>query len=496
MVSAPVKQRRRELTLEPQQGPQTDFFQSTADIVVYGGAAGGGKTFALLMEPLRHFNNPLFRAVIFRRSSPQITNPGGLWEEASRMYTPLGGVPRVSDNQFTFPSGMTVRFAHLIHADSVYDWQGSQIPLIGFDELTHFLESQFWYMLSRLRSMSGVKGYVRATCNPDAGSWVKKLLAPWVDRKAPDSIKAMPGEIRHFIRDGEELVWGTSPDDEVFTSRWSEEDIDRRVRSITFIAASVFDNKALLNSDPTYLAWLESLPPIDKMRLLYGDWNVTASAGKIISREWFHLIHDTSYVDPEMRMANGFLVKPEVRSHVIRFWDFAATEKAQKTTRSKKDPDYTVGLKMMRKGDHYTILDVVRGQMAPAQADALVVQKAIEDYQECQQYDIPYYIRWEEEGGASGKRDSYHLITKLSGFDAQGIHPTRDKVTRVKAFSSQAMAGNVSVLDRWWTDTYLTELHQFPNDPHDDQVDATSGAYNALLEGVGDVIETENVFDV
>ena len=492
VATAPV----REQTIAPQEGPQTDFFSSEADIVVYGGAAGGGKTFALLMEPLRHYNNPLFRAVIFRRSSPQITNPGGLWEEATRMYQPLGAAPRVSEHQFAFPSGMMVRFAHLIYADSVYDWQGSQIPLIGFDELTHFLESQFWYMLSRLRSMSGVKGYVRATCNPDAGSWVKKLLAPWVDRKAPDEIKAMPGEIRYFIRDGEVLVWATSLDDEVFTSRWSKEDIDRRARSITFIAASVFDNKALLNADPTYLAWLESLPPVDKMRLLYGDWNITASAGKVISREWFHLIHEASYIDPAMITSQGQMIRPEVRAEVVRFWDFAATEKQQKTTARKQEPDFTVGLKMMRKGDHYTILDVVRGHMAPAVADAMVLEKAIEDERICQQYGIPYMIRWEEEGGASGKRDSYHLITQLAGFDAAGIHPTRDKVTRAKAFSAQAMAGNVSVLDRWWTDTYLTEVHQFPTDPHDDQVDASSGAFNALLDGVGEITETESVFDV
>jgi predicted phage terminase large subunit-like protein len=299
----------------------------------------------------------------------------------------------------------------------------------------------------------------------------------------------MPGEIRYFIRDGEELIWGTTYED--FEDRFSREDIERRARSITFIAASVFDNKALLDADPTYLAWLESLPPVEKMRLLYGDWDVVATAGKIISREWYQPVHDYSYVDAELR-SGGYIARPSTTGTIVRFWDFAATAKTTK----KQDPDFTVGLKMIKRGNQFCILDVIRGQMPPAEADALVVETAIEDAKECERYGVPYMVRWEEEGGASGKRDSYHLITQLVGFDAMGIHPTADKVTRTKAFSRQAMAGNVYILDRWWTDTYLTEVHQFPTDAHDDQVDATSGAFTALIEGTEDVTITEGVYDV
>jgi hypothetical protein len=185
---------KEQVEVKPQEGPQTEFLSTPADIAVYGGAAGGGKTWAILAEPLRHYDNPKFSAVIFRRTYPMIESEGGLWEESGNVYPLVGGKPRQRDLKWIFPTGMSVRFAHMQHETDKLNWQGSQIPFIGFDELTHFTESQFFYMLSRNRSVSaGIKGYIRATCNPDALSWVKKFLAPWVDRFSP--VKAASGEL-------------------------------------------------------------------------------------------------------------------------------------------------------------------------------------------------------------------------------------------------------------------------------------------------------------
>ncbi len=122
----------------PQPGPQAAFLASPADIAIYGGAAGGGKTWALLMEPLRHLANPGFGAVIFRRTTVQVRNEGGLWDESERLYPQLGARGFRSSLEWRFPTGASVRFAHLEHDKTVYDWQGAQVPLIGFDELTHF----------------------------------------------------------------------------------------------------------------------------------------------------------------------------------------------------------------------------------------------------------------------------------------------------------------------------------------------------------------------
>lgn len=245
--------------IEPQPGPQRTFLKTKADLAVYGGSAGGGKTFALLLESVRHTRRRGFGAVIFRRTYPQIMAEGGLWDESANIYPWAGGTPLVGSVEWRFSEHQTsISFRHLQHEANKYDWQGSQIPLLGFDELSHFSESQFWYMLSRNRSACGVRPYVRATTNPDPG-WVKQLLAPWVDREY-DGRKAVSGEVRWFIRQSGEIRWvpeGT-PD----------------AKSLTFVRASIYDNPALLRVNPEYLANLKALPPVERARLLDGDWDV------------------------------------------------------------------------------------------------------------------------------------------------------------------------------------------------------------------------------
>lgn len=104
---------KSKIEIRPQRGPQTAFLSTAADIAFYGGAAGGGKTFALLLEPLRHYDNPKFGAVIFRRTHPQIMNEGGLWDTSMDVYMPLGARPRESLVDWTFPSGMEIGRAHV-----------------------------------------------------------------------------------------------------------------------------------------------------------------------------------------------------------------------------------------------------------------------------------------------------------------------------------------------------------------------------------------------
>lgn len=246
--------------IRPQPGPQTEFFRSSADLCVYGGSAGGGKSWALLVEPLRHLMTvPGFNAVIFRRTYPEITNPGGLWDESTEIYTRLGATPRQGNLDWTFPPyGNTISFHHLQHEANKYQWQGSQVAYFGFDELSHFTESQFTYVaLSRGRSTCGVRPYVRATTNPDPG-WVKSFLAPWVDKDFTP--RAESGEVRRFVRDAGQLRWVPAghPDS----------------KSLSFIRASVYDNRILLKRNPEYLASLKALLPVERARLLDGDWDV------------------------------------------------------------------------------------------------------------------------------------------------------------------------------------------------------------------------------
>ena len=185
-------------TISAQSGPQTDFLRTPADICIYGGAAGGGKTVGLILEPLRYVSRvPGFTAVFFRRTTPQITNPGGLWDESVNFYPRFGGAPHHRAHEWRWPRAGKIKFSHLQFDATVFDWQGAQITLICFDELTHFTARQFFYMISRNRSTCGVRPYIRATCNPDADSWVAEFLAWWIDPQTGLPIPERAGVLRY-----------------------------------------------------------------------------------------------------------------------------------------------------------------------------------------------------------------------------------------------------------------------------------------------------------
>lgn len=257
----------------PQVGPQRKFLATSADIAIYGGAAGGGKTWALLMEPVRHISNKNFGAIIFRRTSVQIRNEGALWDESVRLYPLIGGRPRAYDLTWLFPSGSTISFAHLEHDKNVHDYQGAQIPLICFDELTHFSAAQFWYMVSRNRSMCGVKPYIRATCNPDVDSWVAQFISWWINQDTGYPIPERAGKVRWFVRVGEKLIWADEPGELAgYVNPLDGASIPPK--SVTFIPSRLSDNKLLMAADPGYLANLLALPLVERERLLGGNWKI------------------------------------------------------------------------------------------------------------------------------------------------------------------------------------------------------------------------------
>lgn len=451
----------------PQPGQQTQFLSCPADIAIYGGAAGAGKTYGELLEPLRHINNPAFGAVVFRRTYPEIMNTGGLWDTSHEIYPLFGGKPNRNDKTWTFPSGMTVAMRHLQRVQSVYAWQGAQVPLFLFDELTHFAQAQFFYMLTRNRSLCGVIPYVRGSCNPDPDSWVAKLIGWWIDEDTGFPIVERSGVIRWFVRVGGELKWADSRAEAVAIDIVGPK--QSRPKSLTFIPGTIYDNPALMKGDPNYLSNLLAQDVVTQGRLLAGNWKIRATAGVLFQRGWYR-------VEDEVP-AGGFLV---------RFWDFAATAAKINKTHADEEieargPDFTSScLGKMVNGVFY-IIDVTEDRLGPAEADSLMLNLASQDYN----YAIAtgcsgYAVKWEEEGAASGKRDSAKLMQLLHGFDAEAVRPQGDKITRAKPLARQSKAGNVKLRAGKWNESWLTHMHNQPQWAHDDQMDATSGCYNAL----------------
>ena len=256
------EQVQREIIFEPNPGPQTDFLASTEQEVLYGGSAGGGKSYAMIADPVRYLNNPNARMLLVRRSTEELRE---LISVSKQLYPKaIPGIKFMErDKTWVAPSGATLWMSYLDRDDDVMRYQGQAFNWIGFDELTQWPTPYPWnYMRSRLRTTkaSGLPLYMRATSNPGGPGhqWVKKTF---IDPTTPN---------KDF--------WATDTDSgEVISwpkghSREGEPLFKRR-----FIPATLFDNPYLAE-DGMYEANLLSLPEHQRRQLLEGDWDINEGA--------------------------------------------------------------------------------------------------------------------------------------------------------------------------------------------------------------------------
>lgn len=444
------------ITFRPQTGAQTNFLASSADVAIYGGAAGGGKTFAALMEAARHINNPKFRAAIIRQTYTQITKPGAIWDESQNLYPYLGGKANSTRMEWTFPSGATISFGYLDHPKDRLNYQGAQIALIVYDQLEQISRDNFFYLFSRNRSTCGVRPYVRANCNPDPDSWLAEFISWWLDPETGFPIPERAGKLRYMVRVSGTIVWADTAQELI--DRYEGEDVFPK--SITFIPAKLTDNPALLKVNPEYQANLMALDYVSRMQLLEGNWKIRHTAGTVFNRAWFKIV-DAIPVD---------LVA------VVRHWDRAATEGGG---------DWTVGLLMgVSIEKMFYVIDVIRGQWGAGDVEKTIKQSIEIDYAK---YGQRLEYGFEQEPGSAGVGVVKGTITALAGYAAFADRPTGSKLERAKPYAAQCQAGNVALLRGAWNSAYMEELEDFPkpkhghgDDYHDDQVDASSGAFNRL----------------
>ena len=471
------KTSNKPIIIRPQQGKQEMFLRSPADICIYGGAAGGGKTYALLLECLRHIDNKLFEAVIFRQSRPQIMSAGGLYATSQEIYPHLGASSVLTPNvQWRFQSGAKVTFAHMFYEKEKYNWQGSQIPLLMFDELVHFTESQFFYMFSRNRSTCGVRPYIRATCNPDGESWVARFIDWWIDPETGSADESRCGKLRYFIRRNNIIHWADTPQQlyEEF-HLYSPEEMEE-VKSVSFISAKLTDNAAMMKHDPGYIGALKAMSEFDQEQLLNGNWKIRRSAGHYFKR---------SKVGQMFRSTPTDVVK------WVRAWDLAATApgemdelegmpQAMRTNRRGDESAYTAGVLLgKRKNGRVFVADVINVRENGADVRQLILNTAASD-------NALYgnvTVRLPQDPGQAGKDQAQSFVRMLGGYTVTTSLESGDKVTRAEPFSSQWLAGNVDVKMADWNDDYFRQLENFPVGKLKDMVDASANAYLELENG-------------
>lgn len=405
-----------------------------------------------MLECLRHIDNAGFGAVIFRRTLVDVKKQGSLLDTSIPLYGQFrASLRQAGDMLWRFPSGAKVAFGHLEHEKTVLDWQGAQIALLCFDELTHFSRAQFFYMLSRNRSTCGVRPYVRATCNPDADSWVAEFIAWWIDQDTGLPIPERAGVLRYFIRVNDAMVWA---------------DTDRELRerfpgcepkSVTFIPAKLSDNAILMARDPGYRANLMALNAVDRARLLDGNWKIRAAPGLLFKRQWCQII---DAVPPLIKIGRG--------------WDLAGTIKTD-----DNDPDATCGTKVgVLPDSRVVVLHHLHMFGSPADVETKLSEIAVAD--DIGMLKVTQHLP--QDPAQAGKYQKSALAKLLAGHDVRFAPVTGDKVTRFKPFSAQAEAGNVLVLRGPWNERWFGALEAFgPDVKHDDDADSTSEAYNGLV---------------
>ena len=242
-VPASLKEEvNNNIIFKPNDGPQTDFLAASERDVLYGGAAGGGKSYAMLIDPLRFAHRAAHRALILRRSMPELRE---LIDKSRELYPKAfpGCKYKEVEKLWNFPSGAKVEFGFLERDADVYRYQGQAYSWIGFDEITHLPTEFGWnYLASRLRTTDPeITPYMRCTANPGGvgATWVKKR---YVDPYAPNET---------FI---------------------GADNLSRK-----FIPARLEDNPYLAE-DGRYEEMLKALPPTQRKQLLEGNWEVNEGA--------------------------------------------------------------------------------------------------------------------------------------------------------------------------------------------------------------------------
>lgn len=421
------------------QPAQEKFLQVGCFEALYGGAAGGGKTDALLVDLASFVGvgyGSHYQALFLRRTFPELLLSA--LRRAHELYPLLGGVWKASESCFEFPKGERIWFAHCEHETSVTRYQGAQFQRVAFDEITTFTEYQYMYLISRIRSAHGVPCGIRAAGNPGGlgHKWVFKRWFPWLSKRK--QVPLSGGVVRYFKKEGD--------------TEKQVEKTEKGALGRTFIPASLADNPILEKNDPGYRTRLEALPRLERLRLLCGDWDAEPALKDYWDRD-------------KVQVLRFRPMQNEVVS-IARAWDFGAS----------LEGDYSAGVLASLTKSGLTVIqhcEHFQGRPDTVHSRFEAVGLADKKHDSRVRFAIP------KDPGAAGINTVFDYQTRYKWASITAMSTSGDKTSRFSPLSSRALAGNVAIVNdgTWDVDAFHDELEAFPRGINDDRVDASSDAY-------------------
>lgn len=475
------------MKIGPRSKFQYNYLNSDADIIVAGGAAGSSKSYVGLMRHARWIEDPNYRGFCIRKNSTAIMKEGGLFDEAVSLYRDIepGIKIKYKDQKIVFPSRASISFTHYENDAAGNTFQGLQLSSVFYDEATHASEKHIWWLISRLRSKAKMKPSIWLTCNPDPDSYLRDWVEPWLYPEGHENEGLcnpdMNGKAKYILRQDGELRWADTREEliERYGKKWLPVEHKDQVqpKKIEVHLGTIYDNPTLMRTNPDYLANLESLPPIERQRLLLGNWNVREQASSYFSRKW---VEEVDYIDPADIVSTA------------RTFDFAETLKSD----LNPSPDYTVTTLMHKLRDGtYAVSSVKRIRIRSGDWIPFIQEHTKDD-----PANTSYYLPLDP--GPMAKRAHNLLKRNLSelGLYVITINTNKSKLERFRPFSSFAQTdGGVKFLkgcgmdyeNKVFNDNkfIFNELEAFTGERkkgengHDDIVDTISDGFYALARG-------------
>lgn len=497
----------------PLPGPQTTVWTLDCDEILYGGAAGGGKSMLVAALPLQLLGAPRARMLVLRRNTSDLAdlidlaktvfitgNDNGKY--AYRAAAP-GKARFREDKNWLLVNGDRLR-VWFGHCNDVDDWSiyiGQAFDKICFDEVVQFEEVQYLEIKGRLRgAVPGIRRQVIATTNPPkpnepGNAWVRKRWAPWLDPKCqvpswevtdelgrtvrgeglPDRIEG--GERKPPADSGQILYVGKIGKEERFSAKpfsWTVllngKPVVLHAETRTYVRALLSDNPALLEGSPNYAAKLADNDPVRMRQLLHADWEVSYDVGEMFKRARFEVVDEV----------------PEGHAMWARAWDFAGT----KPSEQNKDPDWTIGLLGCKHEDGFIYLKhghAMRDE--PGEVEAARAHYAVADGPLVKQL----YPRDPAEAGKTAALLRVSAAIE-DGAPADMVPATKNVLGKAEAVSAAAHPralgrtegyGKIRVVRGDWNDAFFDTVEKFPKAPHDDWVSALADLYNHLMSAPG-----------